>query len=185
MTEINNKSTISSGRRSLVLAAGVAALAGIGVGWWRLRDQRLPMETERVLWSAEFDQLDGQVLSLANLKGRPLVINFWATWCPPCVEEMPLLDAFYRENRDKRWQMIGLAIDQPSRVRQFLNQYPVSYPIALAGLDGSELMRALGNEAGALPYTVVLNAKGEVTSRVLGRFEPSILRTLIDTALKG
>ncbi len=175
MTEINNKSTISSGRRSLVLAAGVAALAGIGVGWWRLRDQRLPLETERVLWSAEFDQLDGQVLSLANLKGRPLVINFWATWCPPCVEEMPLLDRFYQENKLKGWQILGIAIDQPSSVRRFQAQFPVSYPLVLGGLQGNEFCRLLGNEQGSLPYTMVLDREGRVLQRKLGRLDPSDL----------
>ncbi len=175
MTEINNKSTILSGRRSLVLAAGAAAVAGVSVGWWRLRDQRLPMETERALWSAEFDQLDGQVLRLASLKGRPLVINFWATWCPPCVEEMPLLDRFYQENNPKGWQILGIAIDQPSSVRRFQAQFPVSYPLVLGGLQGNEFGRLLGNEQGSLPYTLALDREGRVLQRKLGRLDASDL----------
>ena len=101
MTEINSKSTILSGRRSVMMAAGLATLAGLGLGWWRLRDTRLPIDVEKALWGAEFEQLDGQMLAVSSLKGQPLVINFWATWCPPCVEEMPLLDRFYQENKLK------------------------------------------------------------------------------------
>ena len=74
-----------------------------------------------------------------------MVLNFWATWCTPCVEEMPLLNAFFLENKSKSWQMIGLAIDQPSAVKRFLGQHPVEYAIGLAGLDGTELMKNLGN----------------------------------------
>ena len=64
-------------------------------------------------WDTQWDDPQGEPLRLATFKGRPLVINFWATWCTPCVEEMPLLDAFYRENKARNWQMIGIAIDQP------------------------------------------------------------------------
>jgi thiol-disulfide isomerase/thioredoxin len=106
---------------------------------------------------------------MKTLQGRPLVINFWATWCTPCIEEMPLIDAFFRENESKGWQVLGLAIDQPSRVRQFLTQFPVSYKIGLAGMNGTELGKMLGNDVGGLPFTVVLNADGQLISRKLGK----------------
>jgi thiol-disulfide isomerase/thioredoxin len=110
---------------------------------------------------------------MKSLQGRPLVINFWATWCTPCIEEMPLIDAFFRQNDSKGWQVVGLAIDQPSRVRQFLNQFPVDYAIGLAGLNGTELSKILGNDVGGLPFTVVLNAKGDLIQRHLGKLTPS------------
>jgi thiol-disulfide isomerase/thioredoxin len=106
---------------------------------------------------------------MGTLRGKPLLVNFWATWCPPCIEELPLLEAFYRENASKSWQVVGLAIDQPSAVRTFLQRTPVSFPVGLAGLGGSELSKALGNIAGALPYTVVISGSGEVVQRRMGR----------------
>jgi hypothetical protein len=82
---------------------------------------------------------------------------------------MPLLDVFFRQNMSKGWQMIGLAVDQPSRVRQFLAQQAVSYPIGFAGLQGTDLGRVLGNAQGGLPFTVVLDAKGGLIQRKLGK----------------
>ena len=96
-------------------------------------------------------------------------MNFWATWCPPCVEEMPAIDAFFRQNSARSWQVVGLAIDQPSKVREFLKKTPVSYPVGLAGLGGTELSKALGNETGGLPFTLVIGAGGEVLQRRMGR----------------
>ena len=154
-----------------VVFGGVAVLAAIAGSGLALKKQPagLDMETQQALWNAEFDTPDGQILKMQNLQGRPLVINFWATWCAPCVEEMPLLDIFFRQNVAKGWQMVGLAIDQPSRVRQYLSQNAISYPIGLAGVTGTELGRLLGNEVGGLPFTVVLDGKGSLIQRKLGK----------------
>ena len=161
---------LSLSKRQVVFG-GVAVLAAIAGSGLALKKQPagLDMETQQALWNAEFDTPGGQVLKMQNLQGRPLVINFWATWCAPCVEEMPLLDIFFRQNASKGWQMVGLAIDQPSRVRQYLSQNAISYPIGLAGMTGTELGRLLGNEVGGLPFTVVLDGKGSLIQRKLGK----------------
>ena len=163
--------TINANRRKAMYAgvAGLAAIVGAGVAWQRQAGGAGVAEELQAFWAAEFDTPDGTPLSMKTFQGRPLVINFWATWCPPCVEEMPLIDDFFRQNESKGWQVIGLAIDQPSRVRQFLAQFPVTYAIGLAGLTGTDLGKQMGNTVGGLPFTVVLDGQGKLIQRKLGK----------------
>ena len=97
-----------------------------------------------------------------------MLLNFWATWCAPCVKEMPLLDQFHQVQRARGLSVVGLAVDSPTPVREFLSRRPMSFPIGLAGLDGVELARSLGNESGALPFSVLFGADGTVLTRKLG-----------------
>jgi thiol-disulfide isomerase/thioredoxin len=163
-------------RRALLLGgAGVAAaVAGGGLAWWRLKPRGGEALPEG-FWVRSFPTPQDAKLEMATLKGKPLVVNFWATWCPPCVEEMPLLDRFYREHAAKGWQVIGLAVDQAPAVRQFLTRTPVSFPIGLAGLEGTSLGRELGNQTGGLPYTVLIGAAGNVLRRKIGQISAAEL----------
>jgi thiol-disulfide isomerase/thioredoxin len=154
------------------LWAGVAcsaALAGAGLATWRYRLREPEDGALAALWALEAELPSGGVYKLDKLRGKPLVVNFWATWCPPCVEEMPLLDAFYRQNAAKGWQMVGLAADNANAVMKFLGKAPVQFPTPLAGLAGIELSRTLGNLTGALPFTVVINSQGAIALRHMGK----------------
>ncbi len=172
-----NAATAGSSRRAWLAAAGVALVAG-GTAY-ALRRQpeasRQPGPVEEAFWQKEFSQLDGATLRMASFRGQNLVVNFWATWCPPCVEELPLLSAFFNENRSKSWQVLGLAVDQPSAVRRFQAQNPLSFPVAMAGLEGTDISRSLGNLSGGLPFTVVFGPAGEVRHRKIGRVSPDDL----------
>lgn len=159
----------ASPRRRLALAAGVAALAGAGGAWLGWRRTTPSGGSADALWAQQFDTPSGGAPLLAQaLRGKPLVLNFWASWCAPCVREMPALDRFYREFAPRGWQVVGLAIDGPTPVREFLAKTPVSFPIGLAGLTGTELVRALGNAQGGLPFTVVIDASGHIVQQKLG-----------------
>ena len=105
---------------------------------------------------------------MSSLRGRPTVVNFWASWCAPCLREMPQLDQFHKHQADKGWQVLGIAIDSAEPVNTFLAKSPVGFTIALAGMAGLELVRALGNDQGALPFTVLLGRDGRVAWRKLG-----------------
>ncbi len=157
-------------RRRIVLgaAAAIAGAAGVGFAWWRYQPHAMDVGAEGQFWTQQFDTLDQKPLAMGAFKGRPLVLNFWATWCPPCVEELPLLDAFYGQNSAKGWNVIGLAVDQADAVRTFLRKVPLQFPVALAGLGGTSLSKSLGNLTGALPFTVVFDANGVVAHRKMG-----------------
>ena len=154
------------------LALGAAA-AGVALHAWR--ERRFDDETGH-LWPMRFPQPGGGELVMAALRGRPLLLNFWATWCPPCVKEMPELDRFQRDFAAAGWRVVGLAVDGPTPVRDFLARHPVSYPIGLAGFEGTDLSRRLGNDRAALPFSVAFDAAGRIVRRKLGETHYEELR---------
>ena len=157
------------GRR--VLLGGVAAAALGGGVWLARREGSGGGEGDAApadLWSQRFETPEGGTLAMADLRGRPLLINFWATWCAPCAREMPQLDRFHKQFSSNGWQVLGLAIDGATPVRVFLAKLPVSFAIGLAGYGGTELSKALGNAQGGLPFTVALDAAGAIVRRKLG-----------------
>ena len=166
-----------SRRAWLVGAGGVAALAGTGLSWLLRQGASGAADSAPAaaavnapdsLWALKALRPQGGELDLASLRGKPLLINFWATWCAPCVREMPLIDRFHREYSPRGWQVLGLAIDRPEPVAAFLARVKVGFPIGLAGLDGMDLLHGLGNAQGGLPFSVVINAAGQLVQRKLG-----------------
>ncbi|MDP2017236.1 TlpA disulfide reductase family protein [Hydrogenophaga sp.] len=158
-------------RRTLLMtgAAVAAASAGAWLSWRRIAPRAVMSGAEAAFWAGKFEGPNGEGVDLVAMRGRPLLVNFWATWCPPCVEELPLLNAFNQANAAQGWQVLGLAVDQPSAVRSFLKKLPLNFPVGMAGFAGTELSRSLGNPSGSLPYTVVFGAEGTVLHRKIGK----------------
>lgn len=171
-------------RRTLVFGAvaGSALAAGATAAWLRHSTNSSGDQLGTDFWSLRFEQPSGGELSMDSLRGAPLLLNFWATWCPPCIREMPLLDDFARQHQGVGWRVVGLAIDSPSPVREFLAKRPVSFAIGLAGLGGSELGGRLGNPSGSLPFTVVIGRDARVIDRKLGAIKPEDLERWVKSA---
>lgn len=156
-----------SRRWLLVVAGAAAAAAGAGYSLRRLPPDEAAPSAGEALWTLRFERPQGGELAMSAHRGQPLLINFWATWCPPCVKELPELDRFAASHRG-RVRVVGLAIDRQAPVQEFLARHPVRFDIGLAAQAGTELGRSLGNHAGVLPFTVLLDADGKVVQRKVG-----------------
>lgn len=154
-------------RRELLLLGGAgaaAAIAGALVG--ALVQQSRSGVAE--LLAAPFLDLEGRERRLIEWRGRALVCNFWATWCAPCVEEVPMLVAAKRKQGASGAEIVGIGIDNADKIREFAIKFLINYPILVAGATAIELIRGLGNKAGALPFTVLIDAHGALVYSHLG-----------------
>ena len=128
------------------------------------------------LMNASLPDAEGQTHALTEWRGKILLVNFWATWCPPCVAEMPELVELQKSFADKNLQVIGIGVDSPSNILQLTKKHQISYPILVAGMQGTELSRDLGNLAGGLPFTVLIGLDGQILQTYIGRLDMNKVR---------
>jgi thiol-disulfide isomerase/thioredoxin len=152
---------------------GVAALLAGGVLWWMARG---PAPAERVaispgaVWAASFQDLSGKSRSLGEFRGRVVVLNFWATWCAPCRDEMPVFARLHGLWKERGVQFVGLANDEASRVERFGRELAIPYPLWTGGDAVGDLSRRMGNRLGVLPHTVILGVDGQVLDVRVGPY---------------
>ncbi|MEY4294889.1 MAG: hypothetical protein RLY82_577 [Pseudomonadota bacterium] len=161
----------------------VASLAGVGAlvaGVMTANRKDNKADALQALWGLTLQTPAGIAVPLSQLKGRPLLINFWATWCAPCVEEMPMLNQFHINNQKSGngLQLLGIAADKSESVVKFLKKSPVQFTIAIAGFDGIELSRRLGNAAGGLPFTALISKNGAVLLKKEGQLTADELKNI-------
>ena len=173
-------------RRQWMMIGGISVLAlvaGIFSSHWISQTGLASDPSIKAFFANPWKPPDGKSANIDDWRGKVLVVNFWASWCPPCVEEMPTLDKIAQEYASKNVLIVGIGIDSPSNIRQFLEKTPVSYPIMIGGLDGSALAKQMGNAQGALPYTVIINAKGKSVFTKLGKISEEELKKAINSAI--
>jgi thiol-disulfide isomerase/thioredoxin len=173
-------------RRQWISIVGIsllALLAGILTSQWTYKTGLASDPAIKAFFANPWQTPDGKLADTEKWHGKVLVVNFWASWCPPCVEEMPTLDKLQQEFSSQNVLFVGIGIDSPSNIRQFLEKTPVSYPIMIGGLEGSNLSKQLGNSQGALPYTIIINPQGKATNSKLGKISEEELRSAIKSAL--
>ena len=169
-------------RRDLLVSVAVAAAAlGAGLGAPKFleltRDEGAPLRAARLV------DLSGRPRALAEWAGKIVVVNFWATWCAPCLEEIPLLMAARKSHASMGIDVVGIAIDHAAKISEFASKLSIDYTLLLAGTEGLELMRGLGNRAGGLPFTVFLDRTGTLVRKKLGVLkQPELDRILSDLA---
>jgi thiol-disulfide isomerase/thioredoxin len=129
-----------------------------------------------ILFAQSLPDTKGATQALAQWKGKPLVVNFWATWCSPCIEEIPELSVLQREIAPQNIQIIGIGIDTTSNITDFSLKHPVAYPLYNAGMNGTTLLSQFGNQAGGLPFTLLIDKKGQIKKTYRGRLQMEELR---------
>jgi thiol-disulfide isomerase/thioredoxin len=168
-------------RRTTLFALLIAGVLALGAGVWfgasRLAsDER---SSAAPLLALSLPDLSGKDTPLAQWKDKLLIVNFWATWCVPCREEMPEFVRAQKELGGKGVQFVGIAVDEAVKVRQFAGDIGLNYPALLGGYGAVELSRGLGNRIGALPFTVFVK-DGTIVHTQLGPLTGTRLRSLID-----
>ena len=167
--------------RAKAILASVAILAvaaGIGLALWNPAPQRADG-----LFALTLPDAEGVTQRLGQWQGKVVVVNFWATWCEPCREEMPEFVRVQRELGPKGLQFVGIAVDQPDKVAAFAKELGLNYPALVGGYDAMELSRNLGNHLVALPFTIVIDRRGAIAYTQLGPIKKGQLRSIIDKLL--
>jgi thiol-disulfide isomerase/thioredoxin len=125
--------------------------------------------------------LEGREIQSSSFGGKVVIINYWASWCPPCVREMPMLIRIQQAFDPAQVQVVGIAIDRPEAVEQFIEDHPINYPILIGDIEAVELSRRLGNRLQGLPFTVIFDHHGRRTFSQVGE----ITRATLDAQLQG
>lgn len=146
-------------------------------------DQATPAMSPAQIYALSFDDAAGARQSLAQWREQVLVINFWATWCPPCLREIPDFAQISLEYADRGVQFVGLGIDSRQNIARFAGEERVPYPLLVAGTGSLPIMAALGNDASALPFTLIVDRHGQIRLRRLGPMNGETLRKSLDAVL--
>jgi thiol-disulfide isomerase/thioredoxin len=183
ITEIE-RNKVNKRQWIILLAVGfLAGALGMGAASYQFRTTIATDAAVETFLQKELRSPEGEILPSSTWRGKILVLNFWAPWCPPCVEEMPELVRVQERYRAKNVLFVGIGVDSPSNLRQFLVKTPVNYPIVLGGLEGSNWAKSMGNPSSGLPFTVLIDEKGSIKKVKLGKISEDELSSWLDDAI--
>ena len=149
-----------------------------------LKQSNPPSVSTAAFFNSQLVNEDGIRQDLKQYQGKIVVLNFWATWCPPCREEMPELAELHTQYQAKNVVVVGLAVDELALVKEFALATPVSYPLLVAEDEGMQLASELGNSQGVLPYTVIIDKDGVVQKNFFGRISKALLSEALEPLIQ-
>jgi len=182
---------VTRGRAVALFVAVAIASAAVGYAlnrWWAgssIAGREEPGAIAEAVFAARLTDLTGGVQTLAPWRGRVLVVNFWATWCAPCREEIPVFVRMQERYGGQGLQFVGIAIDHAGPVAEFAREFQINYPLLLGGLETLELVRRAGNRAGVLPHTLIIGRSGRVAASELGALKEPRLEALVEPLLRA
>lgn len=166
--------------RSNQLILGLAVLAAVAGGIIEHRQQQPAQPSSELIGHSlpaiTLTGLDGHRHALSDYRGHRLLLNLWASWCAPCLQEMPALQRAQDNFGEHGAIVVGIAMEDPARVRAFLAEHPVSYPILLAPQDNGGISMALGNSSQILPYSLLVDADGSILATHQGPLSDAMLK---------
>ena len=175
--------------KKFLLLAAAALLAGVAGMWLgrHFHHSTLSMPTIASGQAVAFSlpDINGHERSIQDWTGKVRIVNFWATWCPPCREEIPEFIKAQRRLGPKGLQIIGIAVDRPSRVIQFYKAKKMNYPVLLGEQQGMQLMTRYGDVEGGLPYSIILDRQGRIVASKLGAFTGASLKKALSPYLQS
>lgn len=171
-------------RRKALIFGGAGLAAALG-SWFAASMFGRRRSISAALHSAVFSDLAGRQTTLSEWHGKILVCNFWATWCPPCRREIPMLVDLRAEFSSSGIEIVGIAVDSRANVAEFSKSAGITYPILFPKNDTDRLIRSAGDPEGALPYTVVLDRHGTAAYEKLGELDSAVLRAKLRELLRG
>ncbi len=159
--------------------------AGIGAYFGNKRSEPAAPAATAVgaLMQTSFPDVEGKPHKMSEWQGKIVLLNFWATWCPPCVSEMPELVQLQKELAGKNLQIIGIGIDSRTNIQDFASKHQISYPLLVGGMEGTAVSKQFGNDTGGLPFTVLIGPDGNVRKTYMGRLDMQKVRTDLDPLL--
>jgi len=177
--------------KTLIIAlVAIAIIAGVGISIFSSKDMQSLFARDsaksiapEVIFQTSFEDLQGKMQSLAQWKGKVIILNFWATWCPPCLAEIPEFIQLQKQYSTRGLQFIGIAIDQKDKVQTFTKDMGMNYPILLGDMPGIDLSRKIGNTQGGLPFTVIIDRNGNIAATQLGILSQEKLENIIKPLL--
>lgn len=181
------------GKTKQALLAGLVAVAALGLGYLSARSWTPASPLEYVsargelsaepLFSATMPDLRGKMQAVSQWRGKVLVVNFWATWCGPCREEIPEFMKIQDRFRERGLVFIGIAVDQSESVRAYSQEVGINYPILLGELEAIDLSRKAGNHLSGLPFTAIIDRSGRIVGTKAGRFPGAALESAVGPLL--
>ena len=143
-------------KKLFIFAGLIAIIALIVIPFQESENEKI------VMFDFFLENIEGETISIGEFRGEKTLINFWATWCRPCRKEMPMLNGVFLSQDPSDFSVVGIAIDKPEKVKQFVAELGIDFPIMVGQSEAYDVMKDLGNEALTLPYTILIDEEGEV-----------------------